>query len=502
MPPERERWLETGAVKASLGRKTVVGGTITAAARTGRGLVDVAATVILARLLTPSDYGLLGMVVSVTSFIALFKDLGLSMATVQKEELTHAQVSQLFWLNLALGAALAAITAASAPGLAWFFDEARLASITLALSGAFVLSGASIQHEALLQRQMLQGRLAAVEGASILLASAAGVALALGGAGVWALVAQAVLLPLVRLGGVWVACSWRPSRPRRGVAVAGLLRFGGNVTGFRMVNYLARNLDDILIGRVLGKYPLGLYQQAYRLLMIPLRQINAPIASVAVPALSRLANEPERYRRAYRRIIEKVLLLTMPLGAVMIGTADALLETVLGAQWVPAADIFRWLGLLMFIQPLANSTGWLFMTQDRTKEMLRWGLVGSALTVVSFFAGLPYGAEGVAAAYAVSGVLVRMPLLVWWVGRRGHVSSRDLFQIPLPFVLCGALALAAAFAARRVDALAGLPPGGLLVAVASATLAVYAAGLFALPSGRAALSDVRVFLRELRSPKR
>jgi PST family polysaccharide transporter len=492
-------WLETEQLREDLSRKTILGGTFTGIAQTLSGLVDVAATLVLARILTPEDFGLIAMVVAVTGLVGLFKDLGLSMATVQREDITHEQVSQLFWINTALGVLLTGITALAAPVIAWFYDEPALLNVTFALAVSFAFGGLAVQHQAILKRNLLFGRVAATSLASAALSVGVAVVLGVMDFGYWALVAKVVAAPMVLAVGTWIACGWRPAWPQRGVEVGELLKFGGNLTGFSLINYFARNLDDILIGRMFGKRTLGFYQEAYKILMVPLRQINNPIGAVAIPALSRLVDEPERYRRAYLRIVEKVLLVTMPLGAFFVGAGDWVIEIVLGDQWTEAGPYLSWLALLVFSQPISNSTGWLFISQDRTDDMFRWGLIGSGLAIASFVVGLWWGALGVAIAYSVSGLVLRTPILLWMVGRRGPVSNGDFYRVMAPFAATGLVSLGAIYGMRQLVSIERAWVGGPAALGLAAVTSLLV--LVVLPSGRKALADFGELVRELKKKK-
>ncbi|MFU8806953.1 MAG: oligosaccharide flippase family protein, partial [Bradymonadaceae bacterium] len=284
-------------------------------------------------------------------------------------------------------------------------------------------------------------------------------------------------------------------RPGRFSEIRSMLAYGGNLTGFSVVNYFARNLDDVLIGRFHGAGPLGLYQKAYEILMVPIKQINNPVSAVAIPALSRLVDQPERYRKAYLRILEKVLLLTMPLAALLIATADWVVLLALGPQWTESAQIFAVLGILVFIQPLGNSTGWLFITQDRTREMLRWGVLGSTLSIISFLVGLPWGVIGVAAAYAISGLVVRTPILLWYVGRRGPVRTVDFYKRCAPFALSGVVTLGVLLQMRALEVVTH-PAAGLAIALAL-TLVTMPTVLAIFPGGRDAMRDAMAIATRL-----
>lgn len=488
-PAGAGEFLSTERLKADLGRRTARGGAVTVTSQGFKFLVGMAGTVVLARLLTPEDYGLVGMVVIVTGFVLLFKDLGLASATIQKEDLSLEQVSTLFWINVGLSVLIMLVTAAAAPLVARFYGEPRLTAITVAYAVGFLFGGLSVQHEALLRRQMRFAALAAAEIASIVAGLAVAVALAWRGAGYWALVVNQLVIGVVYAACVWAACGWRPGRPRRGAGVRPMLAFGGNLTGFTVVNYFARNLDNMLIGRYWGSVQLGLYAKAYQLLLLPIDQINTPITSVAVPALSRLTGEPERYRQAYRRLLEKVAILTMPLMALLVATSDWVVAIVLGPKWEGVGRIFAVLGCVGLVQPIANTTGWLFVSQGRARQMFQWGMIGGTVTVAGIVAGLPWGAFGVAVSYSAVSLCVVIPALFWFVGREGPVRTGDFYRI-IAAPLCAALAALAALLAFRRWAQIESPLAGMLAASAIAG-AVTLLVMSALPSGRRVLQDLR-----------
>jgi O-antigen/teichoic acid export membrane protein len=273
----------------------------------------------------------------------------------------------------------------------------------------------------------------------------------------------------------------------RGSGVRPLLHFGGNLTGFGVVNFFARNLDNMLIGRVWGSQQLGFYGKAYQLLTLPIDQINMPMATVAVPALSRLNDSPERYRLVYLRMIEKLAIVTMPGIALLIATSDWVVLVVLGPQWTEAGRIFAVLGVAALIQPITNTTGWLFISQARTHDMFKYGLVASTIIVAAIITGLPWGALGVAAVYAVVWLTIVTPLLFWWVGRKGPVRPRDFYVTVAPAFFAAIGVLIALFVFRRsvviVSPLIGLA-ASLGIACAVALLLLYA-----IPAGRRALWD-------------
>jgi len=493
---DRDQYFRTDDLREGVAGRAIRGGAFTVGSQASQFVIGLLATMVMARLLTPRDYGLIGMVTVVTGFLTIFKDIGLSRATIQRNVLTHDEASSLFWINGAVGVGIALLTAAIAPVIARFYGEPRLTNITIALACGFLVSGFSVQHQALLRRRMRFGILAANDVFSITLASVVGITMAFERMSYWAIVGNQLTFTISGAVLAWTVCRWRPSLPKRSTPVREMLAFGGNITGFTVLNYFSRNTDDLLIGRFCGSQQLGLYAKAYQLLLFPLNQINLPIGGVAVPTLSRIVDEPERYLAAFARTLDKIVLITMPLVVFLMVCSDWLIAVVLGSQWVGAANIFMWLAIAGFVQPIGYTTGWLFTSQNRTGELLRWGVMSSILAVGSIAAGVHWGAEGVAKSYGLTSALITTPLNLWWVGRRGPVRTWDFYKTSAPFAISAIIAGGAVWVfhyfAHPAHELVGLIIGfGITVVV---LLAVLSAGA----AGRAALRDVVASLEHLR----
>ncbi|NEU76754.1 lipopolysaccharide biosynthesis protein [Hassallia byssoidea VB512170] len=424
---KNDKYFRTDHLKDDLKRRSVRGGAVTMIAQLFKFSLNLGSNLVLARLLTPQDYGLIGMATAVTGFVTLFKDLGLSMATVQKDEITHEQVSNLFWVNLALSVTTALIAVAIAPGIAWFYHEPRLIWITLALAIGFIIGGLGVQHSALLNRQMQYKVLMFNDVLSMLLGIASAMVAAWYGLGYWALVIMPLVSGIVSTSGLWIACSWRPGLPKRRNGTRTMLAFGGHLTGFSTVNYFARNLDNVLIGRYWGAQQLGLYAKAYQLLLLPLSQINAPISAVAVPTLSRLQSNPQQFRNYYLKALSIVVFLTMPIITFMVVASEEIIGLLLGSQWSGAILLFRLLSISALFQPVCNTSGWLYISIGRSDRMFKWGVLSSSLIVASFFIGLPYGASGVALSYAIVMLLQTSPC-IYYATRRTSITILDVLQ--------------------------------------------------------------------------
>ena len=400
-------------IKANLKGRSVRGGATTMGAEAFKFVLTTGSTVVLARLIAPEDFGLISMVISVTNFVNLFNDLGLSQATIQKAEINHSQVSTLFWLNVVLSTVLMLLTDALAPAIAWFYNEPRLTLITLVLACGFIVAGFAVQHQALLNRQMRYGELAAIRIISTVVGIATAVVSAWFGAGYWALVFMQLATVVINTVGVWVMCSWRPGLPVWHSSVRSMVAFGSNLTGFNILQYFSRNLDNILIGRYWGAQQLGLYSKAYQLLYLPIQQINGPISAVALPALSRLQNEPERYRAYYYKAILLIVTLGMPLVGLLFVSADKAILTLLGPKWMDTVSIFRVLAVASFVGTFNVATGWAFISLGRTDRQLRCTLVTSPITVIIFLISIRWGALGVAAAYSFSVPIIHVASIIY-----------------------------------------------------------------------------------------
>lgn len=496
-PADSDQYFQTEHLKSDLMKRSTYGGAVTIGAQGLKFLLSTASTIILARLLTPQDFGLVGMVAIIYGFVSMFQYLGLSTATIQWEGLSHEQVSTLFWINLALSSLIALIVIASAPAIARFYHEPRLVGITIGYCLSLFLTGLFIQHEALLNRQMRFLAIAVIDISALLIGLLAGIVAAWYGAGYWALVLNFFVMTLATAVGNWVTCRWRPGWPVRGSGVRSMLGFGGNVTGFNIFTYFARNIDNALIGKYWGASQLGLYAKAYQLLLLPVQQINAPFAAVAIPALSRLQDVPDRYRATYLKIIEKIAIITMPGVVFMIVTADWLVVFLLGQQWYETSHIFMLLGIAALIQPVSKTTVWLFLTQARSREMLRWGIIGGIISIISIVAGLPWGALGVAASYAFGEFFLVTPLLFWFVGRKGPVRTVDFYRTIAPAALASVSSLILLLLVRP-----WLNPFHLIIRLVAAFVLVLTASILTLavlPSGRLAMQHFKeLFLLLLR----
>jgi O-antigen/teichoic acid export membrane protein len=437
-----EKHLCTDHLLTDLKGRTISSAFVTIAAQGIQFVLNLGSIMVLARLLTPKDFGLFAMVATVMGFLRVFKDAGLSTATVQREGITHAQVSNLFWINVAVSGAISLILAAGSPIVAWFYREPRLVPITLILSSTFLFSGLTIQHTALLNRQMRFKAIALIQVSSMLIGVAVGIGMAWLNYKYWALVVSNLVTVVAAVPLTWLAIPWRPHPPSRRSGIRPLVSFGANLATGGLIVSLARGTDAMLIGRFFGPDPVGLYTRAAALLNRPMEQFLSPINSVFVPVLSRVQAQPERYRRTFLQVYEAMALVSFLSTGLLLALARPLTLVVLGRKWEQAAVIFAGFTIAALCTPLGAASSWLFASQGRGKDWLLTSSLLSGITVASFVVGLPFGPAGVAIVYSAASLLLGLPVLYYFAGRRGPVSTADLWigifrYFPLWAVACG-----------------------------------------------------------------
>lgn len=422
-----QRLVCTAAVQADLRGSSVRSAAYTAAAGLVSFFCRIGSTMILARLVLPEHFGLLAMVAAVVAFAEQFRDLGLSTATIQAKSLTRQQVSNLFWVNVGCGTLIALIVAALAPVLAWFYHDARLLPVTLAIALTPFLGGLGVQHQALLTRQLKLGRISSIRVGSALFSDLLGIGLALAGAGYWALVIREITRNLFVLLGIVFTCRWLPAWPARTEGMKRLFAFGGNLTAANLMGSLVGNVDKILLGRYFGPAATGFYRQSQFLVGAPIDQVVHPIFRVSEPGLSSLQHEPVRYRNYYRKILSVVSLLTMPLSVLVAIYAKECTLILLGAKWLDSAELVRILAIAMFLTPSVWTSHSVLLTLGRGKQYLRLKITENFVFLGLVGIGLQFGPAGVAAATPVRIAILMGPTL-WYCFRDSPVTQATFWR--------------------------------------------------------------------------
>jgi PST family polysaccharide transporter len=430
-----------------LKQRTIRGGLARLSAQAANFLLRAGSLMVLARLLDPKDFGLVGMVTAFTGVLSLFRDFGLSSAAVQHTTVTEEQTSTLFWINLLVGALLGLIAAAMAPVIAAFYHEPRLMGVTVVLAAGFLFNAAGVQHSALLQRQLRFTALAVIGVVSLIIGTAVAILGAKAGYGYWALVAMTVTVPIVSTAGFWLATAWVPGMPHRRSGIRSMMRFGGTLTLNGLVSYVAYNTEKILIGRFWGADAIGIYGRAYQLVNIPTENLNSAVGEVAFSALSRLQDEPGRLRSYFLKGYSLVLAMTLPMTLACVLFADDVVFVLLGPKWKDAVPIFRLLAPTILTFALINPLGWLLYSLGLVNRSLKIALVFAPSIIAGYVMGLQYGPKGVAFAYSAVMTLWVIPFIAWCV-HGTVVSLRDILVTVARPLASGVLAGVLAFGVR------------------------------------------------------
>ncbi|MFH4455589.1 lipopolysaccharide biosynthesis protein [Vibrio alginolyticus] len=401
-----------------------------------RNFLSLGTTAILARLLSPSDFGLVGMVATLTALLSVFSDMGLSWATIQKKQLSTIQVSNLFWINTFVGGVLWGVCIVSASNVANFYNQVELINITIALGAGFLLSGLAAQPIALLNRSMNYKAVAQIEIFAMVVGAVAALISAFNDFGYWALVVQSLVNQFMRAILALLISQISLSKPQRNVGTKSLIQFGGLLAINGLLIYFARNFDSILIGKYWGIEDLGYYNRAYFLMLLPSMLATGILTKLMVPSLSALQGDKERFGNAYRRSLRMVAFFGCPMALGLLLTVDEMVLLVYGEEWQPVIPMLMWLGIASITQPLYNTTGWLFTAAGKAKSYLWLTVISGLVLVIAFFIALPSGALGIARAYGlVMGLIIFIPAM-WLAHKVAGLNFRQSCSYVFPVFLC------------------------------------------------------------------
>jgi polysaccharide transporter, PST family len=461
--------------------------------------VQMSATVILARLLVPADFGVVAMVSSFSLLLTSFP--GFTEAVLQWEQIDRYQVSNLFWINAGAGVFLTIGFAAAGSLLAWFYGEPRVALIAEVLSFQIFLSSSSVLHLALLKRAMRFPAVSANDVVARTVAVATSISLAFAGWGYWALVAGFLAFPLFRSIGAWSLCCWIPRLPRRKTGSVAMVRFAINVFGRYNVETLAHNMDNVLVGWRFGAQPLGFYKKAYDLFALPSSLVMQPLAAVAVATLSRFKQDAARYRRYLLRALAVTAFLGMGLGVGLTLVGHDLIRLLLGRGWEESGRIFMLLGPGIGLMFLYATHSWIHLSIGSANRFFRWGLIEFTSTCLLFALGLRWGPEGIALAWTASYAVLTLPAF-WYAGRPIHFGIGPVIATVWKYIAAAVLAgCMSAFVMQAIPvfgAMSGLVgPFVRIVVVSVLFVTLYLGGVTVLHGGWAPLTQFAMLLREM-----
>jgi O-antigen/teichoic acid export membrane protein len=442
----------------------------------GRYLLSMGSTALLARLLSPTDYGLLGMVAAVTALAQASSDFGLSWATVQRARLSRNQIDALLVINIAFGLFLMVLCALSAPYVAAFYHRPELTKIMVAASTALLLSAIAVQPTALMRRQMKLKELSLCSLWALLISATVAIVLARLGFGYWALVVQLILQQAITTALSFPMSGYLPRLPRNFLNVGSLVTFGGYSAAYGIVNYFARNLDNVLVGKFWGAIALGYYSRAYVLMTLPGMVVMGVFSGVLIPAMASLRKEPVRMEAVYIRALRLITVLGCASAVGLAAAAPELVDLVYGAKWRPVVPILLWLSAASILQPIQNTAQWLYIVAERGRGMFVMGIIVAVSATMAFAIGIPSGPVGVARAYAIANTIIAYPVLLMAHRACGLSIKRTLAE-SAPLLLCALIMGAVVWFIGFGAAAAGVGLASRLALKLVAGTVVYAACL-------------------------
>jgi O-antigen/teichoic acid export membrane protein len=461
-PSEREQ-----AVAVTRGARWVAGSQV------AQQVTKAGSSIVLARLLRPTDFGLLAITVVLTDFLErVLGDTGTSAALIHRKELDQDLASSVFFLNLMVGVVTCAFLFLAAPVLAPALGDDRVEPILRGVGVAFVLLALGLVQRALLRRALRFRAVAAGDLASTATQTVVAVALALRGWGVWSLVVGILVGRMASNVTVWWVSAWRPRWHFRWADIRQVTGFSGNLSAFNFFSYFSEAGDKFIVGRFVSAAALGFYGFGYRLLLQPVQSVLQVCRVVLFPAFARIQEDNDSIGRGYVRATSAVAMLTFPVTIGIAVMAEPIVRVVLGEKWLPAVPILAIFGPLAAIQAVSTTTSVLYQAKGRTDLQFRWGMVVGLAMLGSYLIGSRWGATGVAWSFLLGTLVLAVPTLAIPFNLVDLPFRRFLVGL-LPSAVPTAIMAAAAYGLRRALEAGGAGPGVTLFIPVGVGAAIY-----------------------------
>ncbi|MFW0108317.1 lipopolysaccharide biosynthesis protein [Rothia sp. P7181] len=425
---------------ASLSQLAGRGALLGSAGQFGKLAINLASLVILARMLSPHDYGLLAMVTAVIGVAELIRDMGLSTAALQAKTLSFEERNNLWWANTGLGVLCSIGAASLAPLLAWVYNEPDVLTITLCLSLVFTISGAATQYRTDLTRNLQMGKIAAIDLLSGLCSLIGAIYIAHIGGGYWALVFQQVSTNLLALLCLSYAAKWLPRFYDRTVSIQHFFKFGFPIFGSSLLTYWASNLDTTLVGKFFGTVSLGYYNRGMQVIRLPMNQIRNPLTSVAISTLSKVQDDEERFNnyvtKAQVAFLYPITLISLWIAA----TAQDTIPLLLGVEWSQVIPLVIIFAVGDAISNLSSAGGWVYLSKGKSYALLQYTVISTVTRIVLFCIMVPFGLYAIASVYAIAPTFL-WPLSLYICYRATGYSTKRLFFTSLRIIISCGIAL-------------------------------------------------------------
>ncbi|MDQ8203605.1 lipopolysaccharide biosynthesis protein [Pelagicoccus sp. SDUM812003] len=454
----------------SLKTKTITGALSTGFGQGVKVVLRLLSIAVLARYLSPEDYGLVALVTSIAGILAIFQEAGLSTAILQKPEVNQIELSSIYWTNVALGFAVFVLTAGFGPIASRIFDQELLVYLLPCYGLAAFIRSFTVQRVTLLQREMKFTELVKADLISLVASTVAAIVAAMNGLGVWSLVVMNLSYTLIYNLMVTVYQKWHPDFRYHHASALPLLRFGASIMGSKLIGRIGESLDAIIVTYFLGVSPAGYYNRAQSILNGPMRQIVNPIISVARAGTFRAADERAKLEKAVGLVLTLTSLVCGSIVLLSFALAYPIVMTLLGPEWALCVPLFMALAPFALIEPCSSYLTTVLVSRGDAAALFKWKLFSVTTIVISLFIGLKWGILGVACSYSLSGLFVRFPLLFAYSSRKIGIPFLRLMSGVLPSLAVGAPLIAINLIAYLRDQEPGLLQSTLLALV---TMSVY-----------------------------
>ncbi len=373
----------TSESQTNLAHAAVRGTTWTYIAFYSGKLIVFLSTVILARLLTKDDFGVVGYAVTVISFLDVMKELGIGSALIYHKDNNVASTA--FWLNLAVATGLCTAVWIAAPWVGDFFRDARAVWVTRVLALNFPLSSLGSTHETLLIKQLAFNRKFIPDFAQAMSKGIVSIALAAAGFGPWSLIVGQLSGTFVSVVVVWILVRWRPALTIVAEAAKSLLRFGLPMVGVDIVAMVVLNVDYLLVGRYLGPAPLGVYTLAFRIPELVVLEFCSIVAGVVFPVFSKIRDDPDALRRGFQQTARYVALVTVPIGLGVALLSKPFLLVVFGQKWLEAGPVMTAISIYALLLSLGFNAGDVYKAQGRPGILTEISLLKACILIPALY---------------------------------------------------------------------------------------------------------------------
>lgn len=484
--------METGSLKS----KAASGAMWTVGEKLARQLAQFAIGVVLARILSPEDYGIVGMLAIFIAIASTFTDSGLSSALIQKKDCTDEDYSTIFYFNIAVALGFYALLYAFAPLIADFYAMPILTDVTRVTSLSLVISALTAVQNTRLTKQLRFRTLSVISVVSVFVTGAVGLGLAFHGFGVWALVFQALAGQIFSSCCVWYCSKWVPKLRFSKQSFRQLWRFGSKVLCSSLINTVYSNLYTLVIGKFFSPAQVGHYNRANGYASIPVSTVTEMTLKVNYPVLAQIQDDDERLLRAYGKLSRVPIYVLCPILVLLAVSAEPLIEFMIGSKWLPCAPLLQVLCIGGVFTPLTHINLNLLYVKGRTDLVLRLELIKKPIAFLILFCTIPFGLI-----YMVIGKafyeFVAFSFNCHYTKKILGLGEWKQLRSLLPVFVCSAV-MAAGMALLMM--LADTPPGKLAIGIPGG-LAIYI--LCSVLSKDESFMDIKEMLQDkLRNRKR